>query len=488
MLIFCVVTAIVSAIGGVVVFQTTSRSNFCNKCHLMEPYYESWQRSKHAGVECTQCHMPPDLKGKMMTKFQALTQLTKYVTRTYGTRPWGHVTDESCLTCHDLGKLQKQGARPFGDGLKFAHGPHLADQVRNKKLRCTTCHTQVERSTHMQVAVQACYTCHFKADAAGQPTAQAKCTSCHDATAKPDSRFAKAHAKLAAKPPTPETDCTSCHRAVIHGEGDAPAYRCMQCHNDRNVTKLIERPDELHRVHVTEKGAQCFNCHTEITHRRPAEPRSDKTFECRQCHDDAHGPQMKLFGGQLVPDGTPSGMYAAGLQCSSCHVAQVTGAKRTLDLKPEACGSCHSASLAARALIWQEAVVKMADDLAQQLATAKPMVAQTLVELKKARPVHNLPHARQVLDRAHAELKGAPPLPYQKWDQKERCLRCHFASVGADTPYRGKPFGNEAKPFSHEVHRAEIKNVQCATCHEESGQPHGKLKDTKHCQQCHEPE
>ena len=37
----------------------TSRPQFCNSCHIMEPYYASWQQSSHKDVSCIECHFPP---------------------------------------------------------------------------------------------------------------------------------------------------------------------------------------------------------------------------------------------------------------------------------------------------------------------------------------------------------------------------------------------------------------------------------------------
>jgi cytochrome c-type protein NapC len=39
--------------------EITSRSSFCNSCHIMESYYKSWQAGTHAQVECVKCHIPP---------------------------------------------------------------------------------------------------------------------------------------------------------------------------------------------------------------------------------------------------------------------------------------------------------------------------------------------------------------------------------------------------------------------------------------------
>lgn len=495
-----VIGAVFSTIGGVVVFRTTSQSNFCNKCHLMEPYYQSWQRSKHAQVECTACHMPPGIKGKVLTKFQALTQLTKYVTRTWGTRPWGHVTDASCLECHDVEKLKKQGAKAFGSGLRFDHGPHLSGQARHKTLTCTTCHKQVERSVHMQVATQACYTCHFKPGPDGNPTKLATCTTCHAGAVHKDASFSIPRSAVVTHASKPGADCQSCHRQVVDGEGRVPAYRCAQCHDDKGVMKAIEKVDDLHQVHVTKAGTECGHCHTEITHARPKVAAAPAALDCQQCHAAAHDAQIRMFTGQLLPGGQPSGMHRAGLQCASCHMPVSAGGKPKLELKPSACGGCHDPALSARALLWAEGVGKLTAELDRRAAGLAGAGAggakladelrQKLAALTRAHAVHNLPHARAVLDDVDARLRAAlskadaaklDPLPHQRWDARENCTQCHFASVAMPGAYRGKT-------FSHEAHRGVLKEARCDACHDTAAPArHGALKGTS-CASCHHAE
>ena len=66
----------------------TSRPQFCNSCHIMEPYYKSWQQSSHKNVTCVECHFPPGVGGKVRGKVLGLVQLLKYVTGSAGTRPF----------------------------------------------------------------------------------------------------------------------------------------------------------------------------------------------------------------------------------------------------------------------------------------------------------------------------------------------------------------------------------------------------------------
>jgi nitrate/TMAO reductase-like tetraheme cytochrome c subunit len=64
----------------------TSRPKFCNTCHYMEPFYESWQVSSHSDISCTYCHFEPGLAGKIEGKLNGLYQLTKYVSLAYKKR------------------------------------------------------------------------------------------------------------------------------------------------------------------------------------------------------------------------------------------------------------------------------------------------------------------------------------------------------------------------------------------------------------------
>ncbi len=65
----------------------TSRPEFCRSCHIMEPYYKSWQESSHKDVPCIKCHFPPGIGEKVRGKMLGLVQLAKYVTHSEGPRP-----------------------------------------------------------------------------------------------------------------------------------------------------------------------------------------------------------------------------------------------------------------------------------------------------------------------------------------------------------------------------------------------------------------
>ena len=154
----------------------TSRPVFCNSCHIMEPYYKSWQESSHKDVTCVECHFPPGIGGKVRGKMLGLVQLLKYVTASAGPRPTAEIPDASCLRCgcHETRLLS---GRVDFHGIPFDHTPHLQEGRRGKTLRCTSCHSQIVQGKHMTVTTTTCFLCHFK----DQPFNEqlSACTHCH---------------------------------------------------------------------------------------------------------------------------------------------------------------------------------------------------------------------------------------------------------------------------------------------------------------------
>ncbi len=122
----------------------TSRPQFCNSCHIMGPYYRSWQTSAHKNVSCIECHFAPSFGGEIRGKMLGLVQLAKYVTQTQGPRPIAEVPDASCLRsgCHETRLLSGRVPGDF-HGIPFDHTPHLGESRRGKRLRCTSCHGQI---------------------------------------------------------------------------------------------------------------------------------------------------------------------------------------------------------------------------------------------------------------------------------------------------------------------------------------------------------
>jgi nitrate/TMAO reductase-like tetraheme cytochrome c subunit len=238
----------------------------------MEPYVKAWTVSRHSKVECVQCHFPPEFKEALWVKFQASTQLVKWVTQTYDSKPYADVRDASCLRsgCHATASLDARAPLTFKRVTHFAHRAHLDPARMGMQLRCTSCHAQVEVEKHFEVARTTCFTCHFKGRQAGRELDPvAGCTGCHQA---PGGRILVRatgstfdHAPLVQR----GVACQSCHLQVVHGGGEAPVERCVGCHNER---EKLERAGDLrlvHDAHVTRGSIDCVRCHNAVTHALP---------------------------------------------------------------------------------------------------------------------------------------------------------------------------------------------------------------------------
>jgi nitrate/TMAO reductase-like tetraheme cytochrome c subunit len=269
-LVWIVVLVVLVSAGAATagLWKVSTSPKLCNSCHIMQPYVEAWRASKHANVTCVQCHYPPGFRDTLWVKYQALSQVVKWATHTYSSKPFAEVEDGSCLRsgCHDRSQLAAR--KPFKRGITFDHAAHLAEGRRGPRLRCTSCHTQIVVSTHIQVSETACFLCHFKGTMAGRELKPvAGCTGCHQTPPREivlgNIRFSHEDVQRRG------VACQSCHLNVVQGDGAAPRERCLTCHNQPD--KLARHGDQpfIHAFHVTSHNIECGRCHTTIQHKLP---------------------------------------------------------------------------------------------------------------------------------------------------------------------------------------------------------------------------
>ena len=256
----------------------TSRSQFCNSCHIMEPYYTSWQESSHKDVACTKCHFPPGVAEKARGKVLGLLQLAKYVTQTQGPRPVAEIPDASCLRsgCHETRLLS---GRVDFKGIAFDHGKHLGHLSQGIELRCTSCHSQIVQGAHMTVTESTCFLCHFKDGHFNEGLGA--CTRCHQI---PETEFdlgggVKFDHDLAYEQ---GVDCQSCHSDLIRGQGEVPQERCTVCHNRPDDLKRYQDGPFLHKTHVSDHKVDCTMCHLEVHHSLGCRPLHPCRFAMRE--------------------------------------------------------------------------------------------------------------------------------------------------------------------------------------------------------------
>jgi nitrate/TMAO reductase-like tetraheme cytochrome c subunit len=267
-----IVVAMIAVAVGVAasagLWHASSSPALCNSCHIMRPYVEAWKASPHHDVTCVRCHYPPGLRDTLWVKYQALTQVVKWATHTYSSKPFAEVEDGSCLRsgCHDRQKLR--GEIVSKRGIVFDHAPHLDQAPRGHHLRCASCHSQVVVNTHIQVRQSTCFLCHFKGTKNGRElTPITGCTGCHQPP-KGDLRIGSLtfnHDEIVRR----GVACQQCHLNVVEGDGEVTRERCLTCHNQPEKFDRFADTPAIHDVHVTGKNLECSRCHTEIRHALP---------------------------------------------------------------------------------------------------------------------------------------------------------------------------------------------------------------------------
>jgi len=412
--------------------------NFCNSCHIMKPYYDAWNGSKHNKVACVKCHYPPSsVKTHLWHKFQALSQVAKYVTRTYSSKPYAEVADASCLSsgCHATRLLE--GWVQVGDkGVRFDHRPHLTEKRRGRQLRCTSCHSQIMVGKHMEVTYDTCYTCHFKGMGSGKDLKPlGGCLSCHNLPVKnfKIGNMSYNHKDFVTKQ---GVSCQNCHLGVVSGEGEATKDRCFTCHNQPEKLDKYGDIPFIHENHVTKHHVACFHCHQEIKHSSPLKMAQEPSaagsmvsgmpgthpvgisFDCSNCHQDKHSTQLELYSGRLPVDVKGSSlpelaspMFKAGVNCIGCHYQDETKnagfSGHTQKASEKACSKCHGEKFKGTWGHVKEDVRSSLKQLASKIEAAKSELAKSSRpegELKKARlAVARAERLEQFLTAAHGE-------------------------------------------------------------------------------------
>jgi nitrate/TMAO reductase-like tetraheme cytochrome c subunit len=402
----------------------TSRPEFCRSCHVMEPYYHSWEQSSHSHVSCIECHFAPGFGGKLRGKMLGLVQLAKYVTASEGPRPAAEIPDASCLRsgCHETRLLS--GKVDF-HGIAFDHTPHLGDLRRGKKLRCTSCHSQIVQGKHMTVTLSTCFLCHFKEGVFNEGLGA--CTRCHQI---PDKKFDLGGGVMFSHDLAYErgVDCANCHGDLIRGRGEVPRERCGVCHNRPEDLAKIDDHEFLHRTHVTDHKVDCLDCHLTIDHSLDRMKIEHAASDCASCHPDHHRDQVNMLrgmGGKSIPSQS-NGMLSVRVECRTCHRFKKEGPTGSVLWKAsiEVCTSCHEPSALPRFQAYQERLkaglaemeasatrasdalksAKLGTDQSAGLAKRLETVQHDLAFLRTANGIHNVHYATSLTSAAVERL------------------------------------------------------------------------------------
>ncbi len=106
----------------------TNEPAACANCHVMQPQYDSWQKSGHGHVAvCNDCHLPHTFVGKWVTKadngfFHSLAFTIGGFHEPIQIKPRNRrVTQNACLHCHKDSVNDMLPAKAGGDMLLCIH-------------------------------------------------------------------------------------------------------------------------------------------------------------------------------------------------------------------------------------------------------------------------------------------------------------------------------------------------------------------------------
>jgi predicted CXXCH cytochrome family protein len=278
---------------------TQNNPKFCVGCHLMEPAFESWEKSEHAGVNCHECHhlsvpemnqllisfifhrptQVPERHAKVIVGSKYCNQChtegeAKRINRSLFHAKHVYMEQIECTACHgDVGS-DKQGLHRFNPTEKFCTKCHENKVVHGEGmggLACLNCHT--DRTKDLKPGRKKCLYCHGSDDSIRNELISDGSMDVRFFT--PDPATVKRATKIVITDKSPmQFYCYECHKPHTPGKVRPKTTDCLGCH--AGVRKA-----STHRVHLN-MDMQCKDCHR--PHVWTVTEASAKK-DCVQCHE-----------------------------------------------------------------------------------------------------------------------------------------------------------------------------------------------------------
>lgn len=332
-------------LGGVVVillvfFFTASNVDSlnpvsCVKCHVIEPYYYTWQNSPHAAISCDKCHVEPG-QSIVTTKLQRAKEWFVYKTGDVQLPIQGSrdISSETCLQCHSKNRV----ITPNSDVRSDFHAEHLGYGTS-----CVDCHYEVAHTgmrkkkpfEYSEKAMEAfknveysdfgltktsCLECHD-----GKRVTYS-CDACHENTSIPESHdLASFPNKHGAYVREDVGECIRCHTGF--GKARDPqgetlpeitrnAKFCVECHEGNRPASHNSRWSVWHKLPGKTNFDGCLVCHDWETPQDTADASSIVT--CATCHDatpGGHDNKRWFYDHKITVE------QEGSVGCFSCHGA-----------------------------------------------------------------------------------------------------------------------------------------------------------------------
>jgi hypothetical protein len=420
------VVVVVVASGAIVV---SEQPGFCNSCHIMNTYYNSWKTSTHSEVNCLECHLKPGFMGHVKGKINGLAQAVDCIVGRVGTKPSATILDESCLRseCHSKEELLETDI-DF-NGIKFTHKNHMEKVVDGINITCGICHSHFEGDKHFSVNKDFCFTCHFLSNpATNEKLVKTNCTSCHDIPKKVIHRgfVTIDHAEFVSY----KANCEdSCHKKEIQKTSKIDKVVCLNCHNYTDTSKILlaqglvpeasehqSESLELHKAHTKNHKVECFACHGKILHGQSEVTSVTDMLDCQSCHSDTHKIQRTIYATQQLMQDTQtdrvlSPMFLTHVECTGCHIEQIQRKPGALDsfgkvakAVPQACDICHEPGTGQQYIpFWQGQIKKLYSQVSKRLEKTVNSISYEADEKKVKELKEKTTQAKELIDSVEAD-------------------------------------------------------------------------------------
>jgi cytochrome c nitrite reductase small subunit len=138
-LLLAVLIGVAAGVGGYTLVYAngfsymSSDPKVCINCHIMQPQYDSWQKSSHHAVAgCVDCHLPHGFVGKWAAK---------------ALNGYNHSAAFTAQNFHEPITITPGNARILQDSCLACHGALVHEAVyspgRGDEVRCVHCHLTV---------------------------------------------------------------------------------------------------------------------------------------------------------------------------------------------------------------------------------------------------------------------------------------------------------------------------------------------------------
>lgn len=315
------ILVLLGSIGVGVTEHYTSQPSFCGSCHIMQPYYETWQADLHGGelgVACVECHYAPGERTTLKAKFRGLSQVMSYFSGRYGkTRPRAYVAQASCMTtgCHGdeqfMDKPLKLGS------VRFVHAKHLKRTAHQEKPFQARLE-EVARKLEDRLGEERFAELRGVARRAGPAEQRYEAMS----------RLCRKWDADIGRPTLVEFSQLE-HRGVRIAQLEN--LQCTDCHSYNG--RWSDFPGQQREHHFQVSGSTCYTCHFNN------EAFNTGTAECMLCHTP---PQKKITVHEQLSEsvrqklGTEklgrqpirmdhSEIVARKIDCRACHADVITG-------------------------------------------------------------------------------------------------------------------------------------------------------------------